>query len=62
MKADMNITGPWLSIERHVFCDNLFISVPLAEELLLQHITIVGTLLKNKTVIPREMQPAYNYI
>ena len=59
-EAIMNTTGPWIHSERKVFCDNLFTSLPLVEELLLRHTTIVGTLRKSKADIPREMQSANN--
>ena len=52
-----NTTGPWLQSGRNIVCDNFFTSVPLAEELLLEHTTVVGTLCKNKAEIPPEMQP-----
>ena len=54
----MNTTGTWLCTGRNVVCDNMFTSMEL--ELLLQHVTKVGTLRKNKADITREMQPANN--
>ena len=51
-----NTTGPWLQSGRNIVCDNFFTSVPLAEGLLLEHTTVVGTLRKNKAEIPPEMQ------
>jgi len=52
----MNLTGRWLQSGRNTVCDNFFTSVPLAEELLEEHTTIVGTLPKNKVELPLEMK------
>ena len=51
-----NTIGPWLRSGRNIVCYNFFTSVPLAEELLLEHTTVFGTLRKTKAEIPLEMQ------
>ncbi len=50
-----NTTGTWLRSGRNIVCDNLFTSVPVAEELLVEQTTIVGTIRTNKVEIPKEM-------
>lgn len=56
----MNTVEPWLRTGRNVVCDNFFTSIPLAEELLHEHTTLVGTLRSNKGEIPPEMMPNRN--
>lgn len=45
---------------RNVTIDNWFTSVPLADELLNQKLTLLGTLRKNKTQIPQEFKITKN--
>lgn len=39
---------------RNITCDNFFTDFSLAEELYVRHLTLVGTVRKNKTDLPRE--------
>ena len=49
------IFSPTSDLTTNIPCDNFFTPVPLAEELLLEHITLVRTIRKNKGEIPQEM-------
>jgi len=53
-----DLVQPWYRTGRNVNADNFFTSVSLAEELLTNHLTYVGTIRKNKQDIPPEMQPS----
>ncbi len=53
-----NTIGPWLRSGRNSVYDNLFTSVPLAEELLVEQTTIVGMIHRHKVEIPKEMLPS----
>ena len=47
---------PWLHAGRNIVMDNFFNSVPLGEELLTKHTTLVGTIRSNKADIPEELK------
>ena len=47
-----------LSQEYNITVDNFFTSFPLASELLLKNITLLGTLRQNKKSIPKELLPS----
>lgn len=49
---------PWYRSGRNIVADNFFCSIPLAEELLHEQLTLVGTVRRNKPEIPVEMQPS----
>lgn len=53
----MRLVEPIKGSHRNITTDNWFTSYPLAKNLLSNGITIVGTLRKNKTEIPKEFQP-----
>jgi hypothetical protein len=50
----VNILGPGYGVTT----DNFFISLDLAEELIERHLTLCGTLRKNKTFTPPEFLPS----
>jgi len=50
------LTNPWLHAGRNIVMDNFFTSVPLANELLSKHTTLVGTIRSNKADIPEELK------
>ena len=52
--------SPVIWWSKYCVCQTLFTSIPLAENLLTTHTTIVGTLRRNKGEIPLEMLPARN--
>lgn len=45
----------WLRSGRNIVTDNFFTSIQLAEDLLIDHTTLVGTIRKNKPDIPKQM-------
>lgn len=51
----MDLVQPYFGSNRGVTTDKFFTSVPLAEELLNNHLTLTGTLRKNKREIPAEL-------
>ena len=53
----MRLTAPIFGTGRNLTTDNWYTSVPLAEDLLKNKITLVGTMQKNKPDIPPEMRP-----
>ncbi|XP_047121716.1 uncharacterized protein LOC124805222 [Schistocerca piceifrons] len=53
----LDLMEPFLNNGHGVTTDNLFISFPLADELLKQKMTLVGTLRSNKKEIPKEFLP-----
>ncbi|KRZ83815.1 PiggyBac transposable element-derived protein 4 [Trichinella sp. T8] len=46
---------PWCGKGRNITMDNFFTSIPLAEDLLVEKTTIVGTLRRNKKEVPSEI-------
>lgn len=55
-----NLCAPYFWTNRNVTMDNYFTSKELAESLLTNGLTLVGTLRKNKACIPPEFQPNKN--
>lgn len=53
----LDMVRPYFGSGRGVTTDNFFTSIPLAEELLKQQLTITGTLRANKREIPAEFAP-----
>ncbi|XP_013411025.1 piggyBac transposable element-derived protein 1-like [Lingula anatina] len=51
-----DLTSPWYKSGRNVTADNFFTSVPLAEGLLNDGLTYVGTIRSNKPHVPDEMK------
>ncbi|KAM9307115.1 piggyBac transposable element-derived protein 4-like [Pholidichthys leucotaenia] len=51
-----DLTSPWRRSGRNVTADNFFTSIPLAEELLNDGLTYVGTIRSNKPHVPDEMK------
>jgi hypothetical protein len=51
-----NLVEPWYRSGRNIVGDNFFTSCELVEFLLLQNLTYVGTIRRNKTDIPEEMK------
>lgn len=51
-----DLTSPWRRSGRNVTVDNFFTSVPLAEDLLNDGLTYVGTIRSNKPHLPDEMK------
>ena len=47
-----SLVAPWYQSGRNIVGDNLFSSIPLAEELLSNGLTYIGTVRKNKAEIP----------
>ena len=56
-KLVKRLVTPWINKGRSVTTDNYFKSAELAEDLLGVQTTLVGTIRKNKSEIPRELQP-----
>ena len=54
------MVAPWYRSGRNVTADNFFTSIPLAEDLLQNGLTYVGTIQSNKAEIPAEMKPKKN--
>lgn len=54
----LRLVQPYVATNRNITCDNWFISIELAEELLKRLPTVVGTMKKNKPQIPPEFQPS----
>ena len=54
------LVAPWRRSGRNVTADNFFTSVPLAEDLLTDGLTYVGTIRSNKPHIPDVMRAANN--
>lgn len=52
-----NLTRPLVGKNHHVFVDNFFSSIPLAENLLQDKIYVCGTVCANRQGIPREGAP-----
>ena len=52
-----NLTRPLVGKNHHVFVDNFFSSIPLAENLLQDKIYVCGTVRANRQGIPRELAP-----
>ena len=55
-----DMVAPWYRSGRNVTADNFFTSIPLAEDLLQNGLTYVGTIRSNKAEIPAEMKPNKN--
>ena len=53
-KVVLKLVERFKDTNRSITADNFFISVPLAEKLLVQGLFLVGTLKKNKPEIPPE--------
>lgn len=51
------LVEPYKGKNRNLTCDNWYTNYPLAKSLLKDHITLVGTLKKNKREIPIELLP-----
>ena len=58
--TEKDVTKHWLKSGRNIVMDNFFTSVPLAEELLSLHTTVVRTIRKNKPDIPKLMTETKN--
>jgi Transposase IS4 len=52
------LSEPWKNTGRNIVMDNFFTSIPLAQQLLVEKTTIIGTLKKNKVEIPAEIKQA----
>ena len=50
------LVEPWRRSGRNVTADNFFTSIPLADDLIKDGLTYVGTILSNKPHIPDEMK------
>ena len=55
-----DMVAPWYRSGKNVTADNFFTSIPLAEDLLQNGLTYVGTIRSNKAEIPAEMKPNNN--
>jgi hypothetical protein len=53
----MEIVEPQYDTNRGVTTDSFFTSVPLADNLMGKHLTLTGTLRKNKREIPKDVLP-----
>ena len=60
MRVVETLTEGYQRTHRNVTCDNYFIDLALAQTLLSQGLTLVGTLRKNKRFIPAEFLPNRN--
>ena len=54
-KIVTDLTKPLRNSGRNITTDNWFTSFPLARELLLNNLTLIGTLKKNKKEIPKDL-------
>ena len=52
------LTEKWLRSGQNIVSDNFFTSVPLAEDMFAQNMTLVGTIRKNKADVPAKMTTA----
>ena len=52
------LTEKWLQSGRNIVSDNFFTSIPLAEDLFAQNMTLVGTIRKNKSNVPAKTTTA----
>ena len=50
-----SLTKKWLQSGRNIVTDNFFTSIQLAEDLYVDHTTLVGTIRKNKPDIPKQL-------
>ena len=57
-KVGLDLVGTYKSSGRNVTTDNFFTFLELAETLRSQNLTLLGTVRRNKTFLPPNMQPS----
>ena len=53
----LKLSEPFKKRGRNIACDNFFTNLELRRKLLMQNLTIVGTIRKNRTEFPAELVP-----